>query len=139
MPSISKRAVVSILTGAVYIYGRSDFTGQFNPSTHTQKNLSDLAVFALGIETYYHKVVGELLLEMTIAEKTAVDTERESIAQSKLDGALRIIRQFPNIAALPNPPPGPGYVVAVANVGGARGLAYSTNTGWSLYQQTGSV
>jgi hypothetical protein len=135
----AKRAVTSNSSGGVYRYGRSDFTGQFNPAVFTQFVLADEAQFVNGIKSYYHKVVAGLLLEMTPAEKTAVDAERESIAQSKLDGAVRITRQFPNVAALPIPPPGPGYVVAVANMGGTRGLAYSINGGWSLYQQTGSV
>jgi len=135
----AKRVVTSNTTGGVYKYGRSDFTGQFNPAVFTQFVLADEAQFVNGIKPYYHKIVAGLLVEMTPAEKLAVDTERESIAQSKLEGALRITRQFPNVAALPIPPPGPGYVVAVANMGGTHGLAYSTNGGWSLYQQTGSV
>ena len=137
--SIQKRVVISNATGSVQKYGRTNFSGQFNPTKFSQLELLDTASFLVNLIIQYHKVVAGLLYEMTAAEKTAVDAEQEIMGREKLEGALRITRQFPNVASLPIPPPGPGYIVAVASMNGSRGLAYSTNIGWSLYQQTGAV
>lgn len=132
-----KNVVTSNLTGAVYKYGYTDFTGQFNPADFTQITLDPTAQFVENVPKYYHKVVGLLLQEMTALEKAAVDTEREAYQDSKLAGAARIGKKFPNLAALPVPPPAAGLLVAIENVAGSWAFAFSTTTGYIVFTSDG--
>lgn len=137
MATITKRVVTSNTTGAVYRWGRTDFTGQFDPADYTQVDLLEAAQWVPGVATYYHKVVAGLLEEMTVGEKAAVDTEREAISDAKLEGAATIGKKFANLAALPLPPPKAGLLVAIENIGGSWGFAYSTNTGYIVFVSDG--
>lgn len=132
-----KNVVTSNLTGAVYKYGFCDFTGEFNPADFTQITLDPTAQFVEGVPKYYHKVVAFLLQEMTVAEKAAVDVEREAYQDAKLEGAARIGKKFPNLAALPVPPPAPGLLVAIENVAGNWAFAYTTTTGYIVFTADG--
>lgn len=136
--TIPKRAVTSNTTGAVYRYGRTDFTGQFNPADYSQQNLNDSAQWTPNVPPYYHKVVAGDLVEMNATEKQAVDTEREVLDDEKLKGAARIGRKYPDLISLPVPPPGPGLLVAIENVGGSWALAYSTASGYIVFQASGT-
>jgi len=138
MADITKRVVTSNATGAVVKWGRTDFTGQFDPADFTQHDLNDSAHWIPGVLKYNHKVVTGELVEMTTLEKAAADTEHQEIADDKLEGAAKIGKKFPNLAALPMPPPGAGYIVAIENVGGSWGLAYSTPTGYIIFQADGT-
>lgn len=134
---MAKVAVTSNLTGAVYKYGDTDFTGQFDTGNFTQVSLNEDAQFVAGVETYYHKVVSGELVEMSVAEKVAVDAERAADSDAKLEGAAKIGKKFSNLAALPLPPPAPGLLVAIENVGGSWGFAFSTTTGYVVFQASG--
>lgn len=138
--AITRRAVTSNSTGGVYKYGRSDFTGTFDPADYTQFDLNDATAFTAGIPPYYHKVVSGDLVEMSVAEKLAVDSELETIAQEQYKGSAQVTVQFPTEAALPSPTGGKGYIVGVANIGGTGpGLAISTNNNWYLFHNDGNT
>jgi len=136
-----KRVVTSLATGAVYKWGiDADFTGTFNPATHQQVDLLDEAQFIAGLPKYYHKVTAGLLVEMSAGEKAAALAEWEAWLAGLYNGSPQIKASFPTEAALPIPPGDRGYIVTVANIGGTgRGLALSTNTGWILFKQSGTV
>lgn len=137
MSTIPKRVVTSNTTGAVYRSGRTDFTGQFDPGDYTQQDLLEAAQWVPGVETYYHKVVAGLLEEMTAPEKAAVDAERNDISDSKLEGAATIGKKYNQLSDLPVPPPKAGLLVAIENIGGSWGFAYSTTTGYIVFQSDG--
>lgn len=136
-----KRVVTSIATGAVYKWGIDvDFTGTFNPALFQQIDLLDTAQFIAGLVKYYHKVSAGLLVEMTAGEKTAALAEWEAYLAALYNGSPQIKASFATEAALPIPPGDRGYLVTVGNIGGTgRGLALSTNTGWILFKQSGTV
>lgn len=138
---MTKRVVTSIATGAVYKYGiDADFTGQFDPGTYQQVDLLDAAQFIVGLPKYHHKVVSGLLVEMSAGEKTAATTEWDNYMSSIFNGSPQIKASFPTEASLPIPPADKGYIVTVGNLmGTGRGLAMSTNTGWILFKQDGTV
>lgn len=135
--SLPKRVVTSNATGAVYRWGRTDFTGQFNPADYTQHPLDETATWVPGVPTYYHKVVGVILEEMTAPEKAAVDTERTEIERAKLKGAARIKLKVPALANLPVPPPERGYLVAVESIAGTPGFAVSTASKYIVFVSDG--
>jgi len=136
-----KRVVTSLTTGAVYKWGiEADFTGTFNPLIYQQVDLLDTAQFIAGLPKYYHKVDAGLLVEMSVAEKSVALVEWEAYWSALYNGSPQIKASFPTETDLPMPPGDRGYVVTVGNIGGTgRGLAMSTNTGWILFKQSGSV
>lgn len=136
-----KRVVTSLAAGAVYKWGIDiDFTGQFDPGTYQQVDLLDSAEFIPGLPKWHHKVVAGLLVEMTVGEKAIATTEWEAYLSSLYNGSPQVKASFPTEASLPIPPGDRGYIVTVGNLmGTGRGLAMSTNTGWILFKQDGSV
>lgn len=136
-----KRVVTSLATGAVYKWGiDADFTGQFDPGTYQQVDLLDTAQFIPGLAKYYHKVDSGLLVEMTAPEKAAALSEYEAYLSSIYNGSPQVKASFATEANLPIPPGDRGYIVTVGNLmGTGRGLAMSTNTGWILFKQDGSI
>lgn len=136
--ALPRRAVTSNTTGSIYRYGRTDFSGQFDPGDFTQVAVNDGTSFVEGVPPYYHKVVAGNVVEMSPAEKAAVDTERETESDSKLTGAARIGKKFVNLSDLPVPPPMAGLLTAIENVGGSWGFAYSTPTGYIVFQSDGT-
>lgn len=138
---MTKRVVTSLATGAVYKWGIDyDFTGQFDPGTYQQVDLLDTAQFIAALPKYYHKVDSGLLVEMSAPEKAAALAEWEAYISSMYNGSPQIKASFATEASLPMPPGDKGYVVTVGNIGGTgRGLALSTNTGWVLFKQSGTI
>lgn len=136
--AILKRAVTSNATGAVHKYGRTDFAGQFDPGSFTQLDLVDGAHLVDGLPLYHHKVVAADLVEMTGPEKAAADAEHEAELVERLAGAARVTLKVASPAALPVPPPGPGYLVGIENVSGSPALAISTATGYIIFLASGT-
>jgi hypothetical protein len=136
-----KRVVTSLTTAAVWKWGiDQDFTGSFDPLKYVQVDLLDNAAFIPQLKRQYHKVSSGLLVEMTAAEKIAADAEIETVINETFHGSPQIKASFATQANLPLPPSDKGYIVTVANIGGTgRGLALSTNTGWILFKQSGTV
>jgi hypothetical protein len=117
-----------------------DFTGTFDPVKFLQIDLIDNAAIIPGLKMYYHKVVAGLLAEMTAGEKTAADTEYDAYMSARYNGSPQIKAIFANEAALPSPPGDRGYLVGVINLqSSGPGLAISTNSGWVLFKQSGSI
>jgi hypothetical protein len=135
--SEARRAVTSNSTGAIYWYGRTDFTGQFDSGDYTQYTVNEDTSWVDGVPSYYHKVVSGALVEMSSGEKSAVDTEREAISNAKLEAAARIGKKFVNLADLPVPPKA-GLLVAIENVGGSWGFAYSRTADYVVFQSDGT-
>lgn len=124
-------------TGGVIKYGRTDFTGTFNPAIETQHILDDLAQFVEGVPTYYHKVVANLLEEMTAPEKAAVDTYRENKQLNELKFPTVVQKIVAVLGDLPVPPPKMGVIIGVQNIAGSPGIAISTNTNYIVFQSDG--
>jgi hypothetical protein len=137
MALIPKRVVTDNGTGAVIKYGRTDFTGGFNPAIETQHTLDDTANFTVDVPNYYHKVVGTLLQEMTPAEKTAVDAYLDAKETALLKFPAVVQKIVPNLAALPVPPPKMGVIIGVTNISGSPGIAISTNVNYIVFQSDG--
>ena len=87
----------------------------------------------------HHKVVAGAVVLMDAAEKAVVDTATDTKEQAAATGATVLGRTVQGPGALPVPPPRPGLLVAVRNIGGSPGLALSTQTGWVLFASTGAV
>ena len=138
MATIPKRVVVDNGTGGVLKYGRTDFTGQFNPAIETQYDLDDSANFVDGVPAYYHKVVGTLLQEMTAPEKAAVDVYRDAKETEQLRFIPVVAKVVPNLAALPVPPPQVGVIVGVQNIAGSRGIVISTGADYLVFVSDGT-
>lgn len=124
-------------TGGVIKYGRTDFTGTFNPAIETQHILDDLAQFVEGVPTYYHKVVANLLEEMTAPEKAAVDVYRENKELNELKFPAVVQKIVAVLGDLPVPPPKMGVIIGVQNIAGSPGIAISTNTNYIVFQSDG--
>jgi hypothetical protein len=129
------------MTGAVYKWGHDqDFSGTFNPAQFQQVTLADTATFIVGLKQQYHKVVAGLLVEMTAGEKATAETELEAYLSALYNGSPQIKAKFQTEAQLPIPPGDRGYLVGVVNLlGSGPGLAISTNAGWVLFKQSGSI
>lgn len=138
MATIPKRAVTDDATGSIIKYGRTDFTGQFNPAIETQHTLDDAAQWVPNVPTYYHKVVGILVQEMTPVEKAAVDVYREDKETALLKFPVVVTKVVPNLAALPVPPPKMGVIVGVQSIGGSRGFVISTGADYLVFVSDGT-
>ena len=92
-----------------------------------------------GEPVHHHKVVSGAVVLMNTGEQTAADAVTNAKDQTAAQGALIIGRTVGSVSNLPVPPPRPGLLVAVRNIGGSPGLALSTNAGWVLFASTGTV
>ncbi len=134
------KAVIHTATGAVLRYGYCDFStdGTFDPATQTQVDVTEGSVPLANIPLYYNKIVGGLFVEMSAAQKAAVDAARAAEKTAALDGAVRVERVVNSLAALPIPPPAAGLLVGVITAG-QMGLAISGTDRWFLFAVDGVV
>lgn len=70
---MAANAVTDNATGAVLKYGYTDFIGDYDPATQTIVALAEESLPVTGVPLYYQKIVSGLFVEMTDAEKEAVD------------------------------------------------------------------
>lgn len=73
MPTDNRNAVVHTATGSVLRYGFSDFLNDYDPLINTITPLDWSATPVKGITLCYQKIVSDYFVEMSTAEKLAVD------------------------------------------------------------------
>lgn len=73
MTTANRNAVVHTITGAVLRYGFSDFLNDYDPIIHTIVPLDWNATPVKNVELCYQKIVAAYFIEMSDAEKMAVD------------------------------------------------------------------
>jgi hypothetical protein len=134
-----RNARVHASLGYIASYGFVDFTGELG-ADFVQVGLQPDTQPPDGVPLRHVKLDGNpgIFTEMTAAEKAAVDASPPFAARlaSKTANVLR--RVVPNLAALPNPPPAPGLLVAVRDAGGAPALAVSGPSNWAIFRATGT-
>jgi len=74
--SIDRYAVTDNQTGAVLKIGYTDFSNDHDPATQTPILLASDSVRVQGVPPYYQKLVDGQFVEMTPAEKAAVDAAK---------------------------------------------------------------
>jgi len=135
----TRKAKVHASLGYVTSHGFVDFAGELD-TEFVQVDLNADTQPPAGVPLRHVKVVGNpgTFTEMTAAEKSAVDASPAVVARLASQASNVLRRVVPNLAALPNPPPAPGLLVAVRDAGGAPALAISGPSNWAIFRATGT-
>lgn len=140
-------AVLDLLSGVPYLVrgGNVDFAAQpdWDPASFTQVTIDPTGPGQKrplpGVPRRYQTATAAGFTELSAPDKATVDAFLSAQRLARLDDAVVIAAVFPNLAALPVPPPKAGAFVVVTNgPGGLPGLAMSTPTGYILFAADGS-